>query len=78
MMWLNVFLLIVYLTGGPVSYWQAVDNARSEGCRVYNFYWESCPVNPVPAFALYPIPPDAVEMICPDCNPTKPPRWRRL
>ena len=66
MMWLCTFMLLLFNGGNDDLYWQAVASAQRGGCHVYNDYYVSCPVNWVPAFALIPIPADAVEVVIPD------------
>jgi hypothetical protein len=68
LMWLNVFLLVVYQGDDANFYWRLVYNERAIGCHIYDFIWESCPINPpyIPSYALYPIPATAIETLSPE------------
>jgi hypothetical protein len=60
MMWINVLLLLM-LDLSPASYVNQVRALNERGCRVYNYYWVSCPNSTGPG--AIPIPEDAVEVI---------------
>lgn len=59
MMWINVVLAL--MLQNPQAYFAMVKGLNSQGCRVYDAVYVSCP-GVVPIGAV-PIPADAVEVV---------------
>ncbi len=63
MMWISIPLLFLSSYGEVDKYWAFVSLLESQGCRVYNVFYESCP-GPHPLRTVE-IPSDAVEVFAP-------------
>lgn len=59
MMWISVLLVLFF---GSPTYWDQVEALNSQGCKVYDDFYISCPGVVAPPSA-FPIPEGAVEVV---------------